>query len=141
MKRARLASLSTGPSPDAPAEGGGGAAKRARKEAKETKAALVSPSEACWLVKSEPDPRAERGVMISFSIDDLEKCAGQREVWTGVRNYGARNHLRSMKLGDRVLFYHSNCKVPGVVGVCEVVREGFTGECRIPHSSPPCPPV
>ncbi|HAI47669.1 MAG TPA: EVE domain-containing protein, partial [Stenotrophomonas sp.] len=55
-----------------------------------------------WLMKSEPD---------AFSIDDLQRVG--REPWNGVRNYQARNFMRDgMKVGDGVLFYHSNTKVP-----------------------------
>ena len=68
-----------------------------------------------WLMKSEPD---------CFSIDDL-KAVGT-EPWDGVRNYQARNMLRDqIKVGDGVLFYHSNCKEPAIVGIAEVVREGY----------------
>lgn len=70
-----------------------------------------------WLVKSEPDV---------FGIDHLAKMPKQTEHWDGVRNYQARNFMRDeMKVGDQVLFYHSNCKEPGVVGITEVVREGY----------------
>jgi predicted RNA-binding protein with PUA-like domain len=70
-----------------------------------------------WLMKSEPD---------AFSIDDLAKKQGQSEHWDGVRNYQARNMMRDdMKWGDQVFFYHSNCEHPGLVGVMEVVREGY----------------
>lgn len=70
-----------------------------------------------WLMKSEPD---------AFSIDDLEKCDGQTEPWDGIRNYQARNFMRDqMKVGDKVLFYHSSCKVPGVVGIAKVVKESY----------------
>jgi predicted RNA-binding protein with PUA-like domain len=67
-----------------------------------------------WLVKSEPD---------CYSIEDL-----QREKvgsWTDVRNYQARNFLRAMKKGDLLLFYHSSCAVPGVVGIAKVVKEAY----------------
>ena len=68
-----------------------------------------------WLMKSEPD---------CFSIDDLQKAGV--EPWDGVRNYQARNMLRDdIKTGDGVLFYHSNCKEPAIVGIAEVVREGY----------------
>ena len=68
-----------------------------------------------WLMKSEPD---------AFSIDDLKKV--KVEPWDGVRNYQARNFMRDdMKKGDLILFYHSNTKPPGVVGVAEVHREGY----------------
>ncbi len=70
-----------------------------------------------WLVKSEPDV---------FSIDDLQKSPLQTTYWDGVRNYQARNTLRDeMKKGDLVLFYHSNADPLAIVGVCEVVREGY----------------
>ncbi len=70
-----------------------------------------------WLMKSEPG---------EFSIDDLRERPQQTEHWDGVRNYQARNMMRDdMKIGDQVFFYHSNCELPGVVGIMEVVREGY----------------
>lgn len=70
-----------------------------------------------WLMKSEPN---------AFGIDDLERRPGQTEPWDGVRNYQARNLMRDgMKLGDRVFFYHSNCEVPGIVGIAEIAREAY----------------
>lgn len=70
-----------------------------------------------WLFKSEPD---------AFSIDDLKAMKGKRDHWDGIRNYQARNLMRdSMKKGDLGFFYHSSCKVPGIVGVVEVVREAY----------------
>ena len=72
---------------------------------------------AYWLMKSEPE---------EFSIDDLRSRPKKTEPWDGVRNYQARNFMRDqMKKGDLVLFYHSNCEVPGVVGIAKVVREGY----------------
>jgi predicted RNA-binding protein with PUA-like domain len=56
-----------------------------------------------WLMKSEPE---------SYGIDHLEKDG--KTAWSGVRNFQARNYMREMKPGDKVLFYHSSCKVPGV---------------------------
>jgi predicted RNA-binding protein with PUA-like domain len=68
-----------------------------------------------WLFKSEPDV---------YSIDDLER--DKKTYWDGVRNYEARNFLRDkVKIGDLVLFYHSNCDEPGVYGICEVVKDGY----------------
>lgn len=67
-----------------------------------------------WLMKSEPG---------DFSIDDLERV--RIEPWTGVRNYQARNFMRSMQVGDGVLFYHSNTDVPGIYGIAEVVSEAY----------------
>ena len=70
-----------------------------------------------WLMKSEPDV---------FGIDHLKAMPNKTEHWDGVRNYQARNMMRDdMKKGDLVFFYHSNCKVPGIVGIAEVVKEGY----------------
>ncbi len=65
-----------------------------------------------WLVKSEPDV---------YSIDDLKK--DRKTLWDGVRNYQARNYLREMKAGEKVLYFHSSCEELGVVGVCKVRHE------------------
>jgi len=67
-----------------------------------------------WLVKSEPD---------EFSIDALKRV--KVEPWSGVRNYQARNFMMQMKVGDGVLFYHSSCPEPGVVGVAKVATAAF----------------
>ena len=67
-----------------------------------------------WLIKSEPEV---------FSIDDLK--VQKRTHWDGVRNYAARNHLKSMALGDEVLFYHSNAEPPGVVGMAKVCKTAY----------------
>ena len=65
-----------------------------------------------WLMKSEPT---------DVSIDDLAAMPNQIVDWYGIRNYQARNFMRDqMKVGDGVLFYHSNCDVPGIVGIAEV---------------------
>ena len=70
-----------------------------------------------WLMKSEP---------AVFSIDDLAAMPGQTEHWDGIRNYQARNMMRDqMRCGDQVFFYHSNTKVPGIVGIARVVRESY----------------
>ncbi len=70
-----------------------------------------------WLMKSEPD---------AFSIEDLKSRPDQTEPWDGVRNYQARNFMRdAMTVGDQVFFYHSNCKVPGIVGVAEVASKPY----------------
>ena len=69
-----------------------------------------------WLMKSEPSV---------FSISDLKARPRATDHWEGVRNYQARNYIREMKEGDLVLFYHSNCEIPGVVGLAEVVREAY----------------
>ena len=68
-----------------------------------------------WLMKSEPT---------CYGIDDLKR--DKKTHWDGVRNYQPRNMMRDeMKKGDLVFFYHSNTKVPGIIGVMEVVKEGY----------------
>ncbi len=70
-----------------------------------------------WLIKSDPE---------EFSIDDLKRSKNKTTYWNGVRNYQARNFMRDeMKKGDRVLFYHSNAEPNAVVGICEIVKEGY----------------
>lgn len=69
-----------------------------------------------WLVKSEPE---------TFSFDDLLRIHNKTTNWNGIRNFVARGFLRDgLKLGDRVFFYHSGA-APAIVGICEVVREGY----------------
>jgi predicted RNA-binding protein with PUA-like domain len=67
----------------------------------------------CWMVKQEPEV---------YSWTDF--VGDGRTDWTGVRNYQARNNLREMKSGDRVLFYHSG-KVKAVVGIAEVAKAAY----------------
>ena len=67
-----------------------------------------------WLMKTEPE---------DFSIDDLARVG--IEPWTGVRNYQARNFMRSMRHGDGVLLYHSSCDPPGVAGIAEVASSVY----------------
>lgn len=70
-----------------------------------------------WLIKSEPD---------AFSIDDLKNSPGKKDHWDGIRNYQARNFMRDdMRKGDQVLFYHSNCKEPGIVGIAEITSGAY----------------
>jgi predicted RNA-binding protein with PUA-like domain len=64
-----------------------------------------------WLMKSEPDV---------YSIDTLQSHGST--IWDGVRNYQARNFLKSMAVGDRAFFYHSNATPPGIVGLMEVIE-------------------
>ena len=90
-----------------------------------------------WLIKSEPDV---------FGIDDLKKV--KTEPWSGVRNYQARNFMwKEMKPGDLALFYHSNAKPPGVVGIARVVGDAYPdptqfdkkGDYHDPKSKPENP--
>ncbi len=80
----------------------------------------------CWLMKSEPD---------SFSIDDLERV--KQTPWEGVRNYQARNLMRdAMKVGDPVLFYHSNADPPAVVGLARVASPPYPDASAFDTKSP-----
>jgi predicted RNA-binding protein with PUA-like domain len=92
-----------------------------------------------WLMKSEPT---------DFSIDDLEKTSDQSIDWYGIRNYQARNFMRdTMELGDLAFFYHSNCKIPGIVGVMQVSKLAYPDKLQFikghkyfdPKSSPDNP--
>ena len=81
-----------------------------------------------WLVKSEPDV---------FSFDDLLRKHNKTTHWDGVRNFAARNFMKDgMKLGDRVLYYHSMSDAQSVVGICEVVREGYPDPSAFDSASP-----
>ena len=78
-----------------------------------------------WLMKSEPD---------AFSIDDLERVG--TEPWNGVRNYQARNFMRDgMQIGDGVLFYHSNTKIPGIVGTATVASGAYPDDTQFDPKS------
>jgi len=66
-------------------------------------------------MKSEPDV---------YGIQHLQQEG--TTLWDGIRNYQARNFMRSMSIGDRAFFYHSNAKPPGIVGMMEVVETGIT---------------
>ena len=79
-----------------------------------------------WLMKSEPE---------DFSIDDLARVGA--EPWSGVRNYQARNYMwKDMKVGDGVLFYHSNTDEPGVAGLGEVASAPYPDPTQFKKKSP-----
>ena len=70
-----------------------------------------------WLFKSDPD---------EFSWEDLKKSKNKITFWDGIRNYQARNFIRDeMKKGDGVLFYHSSSDLLAVMGICEIIKEGY----------------
>ncbi len=94
---------------------------------------------ACWLMKSEPG---------ECSIDDLAAAPARTVPWVGVRNYQARNFMRdAMHVGDDVLFYHSSCPEPGVVGLAKVASKAYADATQFdpashyfdPKSSPDAP--
>ena len=80
-----------------------------------------------WLMKSEPS---------DVSIDDLASFPEQTVAWYGVRNYQARNFMRDqMNIGDGVLFYHSNCKEPGIAGIAEVCSPAYPDATQFDQNS------
>ncbi|MFM2080836.1 MAG: hypothetical protein RLZZ219_1518 [Cyanobacteriota bacterium] len=77
-----------------------------------------------WLMKSEPDV---------YGI--LHLAQEGTTLWDGIRNYQARNFMRSMQIGDRAFFYHSNTTPPGIVGLMEVSETGITDPSQFDPSS------
>ena len=77
-----------------------------------------------WLMKSEPDV---------YGIEDLKR--DRETVWDGVRNYQARNFLKSMQPGDLAFFYHSNTNPPGIVGLMRVVQPNLVDPTQFDSSS------
>ncbi|ABX09477.1 EVE domain-containing protein [Prochlorococcus marinus] len=77
-----------------------------------------------WIMKSEPD---------AYSIDDLKE--EKETLWDGIRNYQARNFMRSMNVGDIAFFYHSNCKPPGIVGLMQVIETKLTDPTQFDNQS------
>jgi predicted RNA-binding protein with PUA-like domain len=80
-----------------------------------------------WLMKSEP---------ADVSVDDLAGMPGKTVPWYGVRNYQARNFMRDqMRVGDGVLFYHSSCPEPGIVGLAEVASAAYPDQTQFDRKS------
>ena len=75
-------------------------------------------------MKSEPD---------AYSIKDLRN--EKETLWDGIRNYQARNFMRSMKVGDQAFFYHSNTKPPGIVGLMEIIQTNLIDPYQFDESS------
>ncbi|KAM3923448.1 thymocyte nuclear protein 1 [Leptodactylus fuscus] len=121
-----------------------GAGQRAKKEAKTRKKVTVPTSSTesqkeeyhCWLMKSEPESRMEKGMDMKFGIEDLKAQPNQTACWDGVRNYQARNFLRAMKNGQEAFFYHSNCKEPGIIGIVKIVKEGYPDHTQFDPKNP-----
>ena len=80
-----------------------------------------------WLFKSEPD---------TWSWDQQVARGDAGEEWGGVRNYQARNFMRDLcKIGDPVLFYHSSCAQPGIVGIGEIASEPYPDPTQFDETS------
>lgn len=79
-------------------------------------------------MKSEPD---------EVSVDDVAGMPKQTVAWFGVRNYQARNYMRDqMQVGDPVLFYHSSCPEPGIVGIAKVASKPYPDDTQFDKKSP-----
>ncbi len=107
----------------------------AKRTAKKSAASSAPVAGGHWLVKSEPSV---------FSFDDLMAGPDRTTFWDGVRNFAARGHLRAMKKGDRVFFYHSSAEPPAIVGIAEVAREAYPDrtafDANDPHYDPKSKP-
>ncbi len=77
-----------------------------------------------WLMKSEPSV---------YSITDLKR--DRTTIWDGVRNYQARNFLRSMQVGDRAFFYHSNAEPPGIAGLMQIAKPDIVDPSQFDQKS------
>ena len=77
-----------------------------------------------WIMKSEPD---------AYGIDDLKN--EKETLWDGIRNYQARNFMRTMLIGNKAFFYHSNCKPPGIVGLMKVIETNLTDPTQFDKNS------
>lgn len=81
-----------------------------------------------WLMKSEPG---------DCSVDDALAAPNATVPWVGVRNYQARNFMKdAMQVGDGVLFYHSSCAEPGIVGIARVVSTPYPDPTQFDPKSP-----
>ncbi|MDH4199048.1 MAG: EVE domain-containing protein [Spirochaetia bacterium] len=79
-----------------------------------------------WLFKTEPT---------TFSWSHLLKAPDKITHWEGVRNYQARNYLKSMKTGDMVLFYHSIVEPLAIFGICSIVKEAYPDKFQFDEKS------
>lgn len=80
-----------------------------------------------WLVKADPS---------DISVDDLRNRPNGTIAWYGIRNYQSRNFMRDqMSVGDQILFYHSNCKQPGIVGTAEVCKLAYPDSTQFDPNS------
>jgi len=89
-----------------------------------------------WLFKSEPESRYEKGVDVKFGFSDLKEEEDETACWDGVRNYQARNFMREMKVGQEAFFYHSNTKIPGIIGLVTIVKEAYPDHTQFDSKDP-----
>ena len=88
---------------------------------------LLTTAQNFWLMKTEPG---------ECSIDDVLNAPDHQVSWFGIRNYQARNFMRDdMRIGDAVLFYHSSCPKPGIVGLARIASAPYPDELQFDKSS------
>ena len=88
---------------------------------------MTKPAQQFWLMKSEPS---------EVSVDDALAAPDSTVPWTGVRGFQARNFMvKEMRVGDGVLFYHSSCAEPGIVGIAEVASEAYPDPTQFDQKS------
>lgn len=80
-----------------------------------------------WLMKTEPG---------TYSWDDLKAEPDRRDYWDGVRNYQARNLMKTMRVGDLAFFYHSVVKPQVIIGIVRIVREAYPDPTQFDPNSP-----
>lgn len=94
---------------------------------KTTLSQLITTANRFWLMKTEPG---------ECSIDDALHAPDHQVSWFGIRNYQARNFIRDdMTPGDGVLFYHSSCSKPGIVGIARIASKAYPDELQFDASS------
>lgn len=139
MVRTRSSSRKTDNTEKAPAKLTGVKKRATAKSAKNTSSTAKSKQVVAdkedgpsyYLFKSEPESRIQKGQEMKYSIDDLAGEKDATSYWDGVRNYEARNVMKTMSVGELGFFYHSNTRKsrPGIVGIVKVVKEAYPGMC------------
>uniref|UniRef100_A0A8C5MRT8 Thymocyte nuclear protein 1 n=1 Tax=Leptobrachium leishanense TaxID=445787 RepID=A0A8C5MRT8_9ANUR len=133
-KRKRAASAEVTSDDGGAEKAGPGSRNRGRKQS--TTKTSEQEEYTCWLMKSEPESRMEKGMDMKFGIEDLKAQPNQTACWDGVRNYQARNFMRTMKSGQQAFFYHSNCKEPGIAGIVKIVKQAYVDHTQFDPKNP-----
>ena len=96
----------------------------------------TSPAKNYWVIKSDPRLRVVNGINVGYSLSELISQPGETTVWQGVRCFVSRTHIQAMKTGDMALFYYSNCKQPGLVGIVTIVKGAYADSSQFDVVSP-----